>query len=173
MSEEARTPEPESTRIGRVGAKVLGNRALMRAPIWLYRARLGLLFGSRTLLLEHVGRKSGLPRYVVLEVVGHPEADVYVVVSGFGTRAQWFRNVTANPRTRVSVAWHGPREATARRMSQEESDAALTDYVRRHPKGWAKLKNVLENTLGCPISESGTALPVIELRIGQHASSTP
>lgn len=60
------------------------------APIWLYRARLGFVLGSRTLMLEHVGRKSGAKRYVVLEVVGHPAPDTYVVASGFGEHAQWF-----------------------------------------------------------------------------------
>ncbi|HTM84573.1 MAG TPA: nitroreductase family deazaflavin-dependent oxidoreductase, partial [Mycobacterium sp.] len=39
----------------------------MRAPIWLYRARLGALLGSRLLMLEHRGRTSGARRYVVLE----------------------------------------------------------------------------------------------------------
>jgi hypothetical protein len=56
-------PPVQSTAIGRIGARVLANRALMRAPIWLYRARLGFLFGSRTLMLEHIGRKSGARRY--------------------------------------------------------------------------------------------------------------
>ncbi|MGH3594278.1 MAG: nitroreductase family deazaflavin-dependent oxidoreductase, partial [Pseudonocardiaceae bacterium] len=73
--------------IGRAGARLLSNRRLVRAPIWLYRARLGFLFGSRMLLLEHVGRKTGARRYVVLEVVGHPTPGTYVVASGFGDRA--------------------------------------------------------------------------------------
>lgn len=127
------TPPVESTAIGRVGARVLANRALMRAPIWLYRARLGFLFGSRTLMLEHIGRKSGARRYVVLEVIGHPTPDVYIVASGFGVRAQWFRNLIANPHVRVSIAGDEPREATARRLSPAEADAALSDYVRGTP----------------------------------------
>ena len=122
-----------STALGRGGAWVLGNRALMRAPICLYRARLGFLFGSRTLMLEHVGRKSGAKRYVMLEVVGHPAPDTYVVASGFGERSQWFRNLMVNPRTRVSVAGHGPRAATARRLPTGEADAVLADYVTGIP----------------------------------------
>ncbi|HEX6499850.1 MAG TPA: nitroreductase family deazaflavin-dependent oxidoreductase [Micromonosporaceae bacterium] len=156
---------PPSTAIGKAGARLLANRTLMRAPIWLYRARLGFLFGSRVLMLEHIGRKSGARRYVVLEVIGHPTPDVYIVASGFGARAQWFRNVTANPRVRVSVAGHGPRDATARRLSTGEADAALSDYVRRYPRAWAKFKNVLEHTLGTAVSERDTALPMVELRL--------
>lgn len=44
-------------------------RWFVRAPIWLFRARLGFLLGSRLLMLEHLGRKSGGRRHVVLEVV--------------------------------------------------------------------------------------------------------
>jgi len=164
------TSQTRSTAIGRVGAWILGNRVLMRAPIWLYRAGLGFLFGSRTLMLEHVGRKSGAKRYVVLEVVGHPAADTYVVASGFGERAQWFRNLMDNPRARVSVSWHGPRTAMARRLPTADADAVLADYVRRHPRAWTRFKNILENTLGKAISEHNTALPMVELSLDARRS---
>lgn len=75
------------------GARILRSRGLMRAPIWMYKARAGAMFGSRLLMLEHIGRKSGARRYVVLEVVDHPSSNTYVVASGFGTKAQWFRNI--------------------------------------------------------------------------------
>ncbi|MGH3098365.1 MAG: nitroreductase family deazaflavin-dependent oxidoreductase [Streptosporangiales bacterium] len=156
---------PASTAIGRGGARVLANRTLMRAPIWLYRARLGFMFGSRMLMLEHIGRTSGARRYVVLEVIGRPAPGAYIVVSGFGGHAQWFRNLMANPRARVSVGRHRTRPATARRLSMAEADAALADYVRRHPRAWARFKNILENTLGTAISEHDTALPMVELRV--------
>jgi len=164
------TPPTESSAIGRGGAWVLRNRALMRAPIWLYRARLGFLFGSRTLMLEHVGRKSGAKRFVVLEVVGHPAPDTYVVASGFGERSQWFRNLKANPQVRISVAGHGLRAATARRLPTAEADAALAAYMSRHPRAWAKFKNVLENTLGTAISEHETPLPMLALRLDRPRS---
>lgn len=164
------TPPARSSAIGRGGAWVLRNRALMRAPIWVYQARLGFLFGSRTLMLEHVGRKSGARRLVVLEVVGHPEPDTYVVASGFGERAQWFRNLIANPQVRVSIAGHGPRAATARRLPAAAADAALAAYASRHPRAWAKFKNVLEHTLGTAISEHNTPLPMVELRLGRPRS---
>ena len=46
-------------------------RFLFRIPINVYRLRLGRLFGSRLLLLSHIGRVSGKPRRTVLEVAGH------------------------------------------------------------------------------------------------------
>jgi deazaflavin-dependent oxidoreductase (nitroreductase family) len=116
-------------------------------------------------MLEHVGRKSGARRFVVLEVVGHRTPDTYVVASGFGERAQWFRNLIANPRVRVSVAGHGPRAATARRLPVAEADTVLAGYIRRHPRAWAKFKGVLENTLGTAVSEHDTPLPMVELRL--------
>ena len=89
--------EPHSASLfARVGGRLLRSRRLMRAPAWIYRARAGVLFGSRILMLEHVGRKSGVPRYAVLEVVDHPTPDTYVVASGFGRKAQWFRNIQAS-----------------------------------------------------------------------------
>ena len=101
-----------------VGARLLRSRRLMRAPTWIYRARAGALFGSRILMLEHIGRKSRAPRYAVLEVVDHPGPDVHVVATRFGRKAQWFRNIQANPRVRVHAGNHAPRRATARALDQ-------------------------------------------------------
>ncbi|WP_020660847.1 nitroreductase family deazaflavin-dependent oxidoreductase [Amycolatopsis benzoatilytica] len=159
------TPSSESGAAGRTGARLLRNRRLMRAPIWLYRARLGFLLGSRLLLLEHTGRKTGARRYVVLEVIGHPHRDAYIVASGFGDRAQWYRNVVAQPRVRVASGARGLSAATARRLSTVEADAALAGYVRKHPRAWRRFKAVLENTLGTAVSERDTALPMVELRL--------
>lgn len=92
----------------------------MRAPIWLFRARLGFLMGSRLLMLEHIGRRSGQRRYVVLEVVDRPGPGRYVVASGFGERSQWFRNIQAKPSVRVFIGRHGPRAATARTLAADE-----------------------------------------------------
>jgi hypothetical protein len=42
------------------------SRMVFRLPIWLYRLRLGWVLGARFLLVHHVGRRTGLPRRVVL-----------------------------------------------------------------------------------------------------------
>ena len=55
----------------RWAAALLRVRWLVRAPIWLYRAGLGFVFGSRFLLLQHRGRRTGQVRQVMLEVVDH------------------------------------------------------------------------------------------------------
>jgi deazaflavin-dependent oxidoreductase (nitroreductase family) len=78
--------------------RLLRVRWIVRAPVWLYRARLGFVFGSRLLMLEHTGRKTGIRRYAVLETVGHPDPGTYIVAAGFGSRAQWLRNARRHPR---------------------------------------------------------------------------
>lgn len=157
---------PGSSRLTSGGARLLRSRRLMRAPIWIYRARAGALLGSRLLMLEHLGRKSGARRYVVLEVVDHPARDNYVVASGFGGKAQWFGNIAANPQVRVYVGSRAPATATARVLSQHEADRTLAGYAARHPRGWENFKGVLEETLGSEITETNTPLPMVELRVG-------
>ncbi|WP_231639835.1 nitroreductase family deazaflavin-dependent oxidoreductase [Mycobacterium sp. Marseille-P9652] len=151
-------------RAGALGARLLRSRRLVRAPIWLYKARAGALFGSRLLMLEHIGRTSGARRYAVLEVVDHPRPDTWVVVSGFGRKAQWLRNIEANPRVRVYVGSQPPRRATARVLDQAEADRTLAAYRSRHPRTWQRFRPVLEETFGAPITEAGTPLPMVELR---------
>ena len=118
-------------------------RAVARAPIQLYRAGLGCLLGHRILLLEHVGRHSGLPRYAVLEVVGRPAPDRYVVAAGLGERAQWLRNVRAEPQVRVSVGRLARVPAVARVLSKAEAVAVLRRYGIEHPWAWRLVRPVL------------------------------
>lgn len=146
-------------------AALLRVRAFARAPIWLFRCRLGFLFGGRMLLLEHVGRVSGQLRYVVLEIVARPAPGRYVVASGFGSRAQWYRNVVANPRVRIGVASHRLAPATARVLSSEQATEALSAYAAAHPRAWRTLKPVFEATLEAKIDETATSLPLVALEL--------
>jgi deazaflavin-dependent oxidoreductase (nitroreductase family) len=143
--------------------RLLRNRRIVRAPVWLYRARLGFVFGSRLLMLEHTGRMTGARRFAVLEVVARPGPTTFVIASGFGARAQWFRNVRANPNVRVYLGVRGPAAATARLLTSEEASAALTAYASSHPREWATLKPVFEATLGARIDNRGTSLPMLAL----------
>lgn len=108
-------------------------RALYRAPIWLYRLGLGGLLGRRFVLLTHIGRVTGRPRHVVLEVVGRDEeSGGFLIASGYGARAQWFRNIRAEPRVRFQI---GRRRyaGTARPLPAAESGRRLAEYAARHP----------------------------------------
>ncbi|MFF9391640.1 nitroreductase family deazaflavin-dependent oxidoreductase [Streptomyces griseoluteus] len=74
-----------------------------RLRICAFRVGLGRLLGRR-LLLHHTGRLSGLDRRAVLDVVEcDPEAGTWVVASWFGTGADWYRNLRAQPKTVIEV----------------------------------------------------------------------
>ena len=161
------TSSPATAAMAAWAAGLLRVRWLARAPIGLYRARLGFLLGSRLLMLEHVGRKSGVRRYVVLEVVARPRPGTYVVASGFGARSQWFRNVRANPHVRVYAGGCRPASATARLLTRDETAAALAAYAAGHPRAWAALKQVFESTLGARISDQEPSLPMIAFELAR------
>jgi deazaflavin-dependent oxidoreductase (nitroreductase family) len=90
-------------------------RHVGRAQVWIYR-RTGGQIGAKwrvgagfrkpvpTLLLDHVGRKSGTPFTVPLLYV-RDGADVVVVASQGGRpdHPQWYRNLVANPDTHVQI----------------------------------------------------------------------
>jgi deazaflavin-dependent oxidoreductase (nitroreductase family) len=127
-------PHPPSTRL---------QRALFRAPIWLYRAGLGGLLGRRFVFLTHTGRRSGRPRQVVLEVVGrHQQSGGYLVASGYGERSQWFRNILADPHVRYQVGWRR-YAGRARPLPPAESGRRLAEYAHRHPRTAAALMRMV------------------------------
>jgi deazaflavin-dependent oxidoreductase (nitroreductase family) len=105
-------------------------------PLLLYRARLGRLLGERFVRLTVVGRRSGRPRDVVVEVVDRdPARSRYVVFSAWGERAQWARNLLAHPEARIEV---GGRRFAARatRLPAAEIASHLERYSCRHPLAW-------------------------------------
>jgi deazaflavin-dependent oxidoreductase (nitroreductase family) len=117
------------------------------------------------LMLEHTGRKTGAVRRAVLEVVSHPDPDTYIVASGFGERAQWYRNILVDPHVRVTVSGHGSAPATARALPAAEAAVVLTDYATAHRRWWRGFQQVLENTLGTTIDDRGAALPLVALQL--------
>ena len=81
------------------------SRFFYRLPIFVYRIGLGRLMGSRFLLLEHTGRKSGKVRRNVLEVVRRDDAArMFYIVSAWGEKSDWLRNVRANAAVTINVA---------------------------------------------------------------------
>jgi len=108
------------------------SRALFRAPIYLYRLGLGWLFGTRILLLNHIGRVSGKQRQVILEVVEGDLTDgSFVVASGWGPTAAWYRNILHRPQVSILV---GRRTipVTAVPLTAEEGAEIFARYAARH-----------------------------------------
>ncbi len=109
------------------------SRIMFRLPIGLYRLHLGWMLGGRFLLVNHIGRKSGLPRQVVIEVVRHDkESQTIIVASGFGKKSQWYRNLQKNPDVTIQL---GTKKYTARAefLSAGQGTIEMADYARRHP----------------------------------------
>ncbi|MGV9194875.1 nitroreductase family deazaflavin-dependent oxidoreductase [Microbacterium sp. MC2] len=131
----------------RIAAWALGNRRLMRLPIGLYRAGLGWVFGERLVMIEHLGRVSQEPRYVVVEVVERGR-NTLRVVSGFGTRAQWYRNLRANGVAYLSTGRARRVPAHVRFLDDAEAEATLTRYGRRYPKAYRELTAALDLAAG-------------------------
>lgn len=118
-------------------------RLFFRAPIFLYRVGLGGLLGKRFLLLNHIGRKSGLMRQAVLEVVKYDqETDTFYIASGFGKKSHWYLNILAHPEVDIQV---GRRKiaVTAVPLEPEQSGEAMVDYARRYPKAAKNLSRLI------------------------------
>ena len=141
-------------------------RVFFRSPIFLYRLHLGWLFGKRALLLEHLGRKSGLIRKAVIEVVDHDvQKDSYIVAAAWGNQADWYKNIKAQPNVMVEV---GTKRfaAVARMLSADEAAQHLNIYATKHPFAFRQLGSLLfdyksRDTVGL-IKSMTEAIPFVE-----------
>lgn len=142
--------------IDRMAARLLRTRWLMRMPVPLYRASLGWLFGNRLVMIEHLGRKSGERRFVVVEVIGF-ERNAVRVASGFGRTSQWYRNIEANGVAYISIGRFRRVRARARLLDPADSAAAVAEYARHHPSAWHHLHAAMD------VAQGGEPdVPVIE-----------
>ncbi len=89
-------------------------RALLRMPPLFYRLGLARALGRRLLLLTTTGRRTGRARTCGLNYA--QEGDVIYVISGWGPRADWYRNLIVEPRVRVQI---GERTWAARAVAVE------------------------------------------------------
>ena len=108
-------------------------RWMFAIPVWLYRHGLGWMLGHRFLLLSHRGRKTGRVRQTVLEVILYnAAARESVVVSAYGTGADWYRNLEKEPALRVQTGRLDYRPSH-RLLTGEEAWMAARTFVRQHP----------------------------------------
>jgi deazaflavin-dependent oxidoreductase (nitroreductase family) len=112
-------------------------------PIWFYRVGLGKLLGHRFLELTHTGRKSGLPRHTILEVVRYDkEKGIYYVAVGFGERSDWYQNIMANHHVEVCSAGKSIR-AIAVLLTDDESGSELVRYAHQHPIAFRQIVHII------------------------------
>lgn len=86
-------------------------------------------------MIEHRGRESGRLYRTVVEVAGRPPTGdgEWFVVSGFGPRADWYRNIRAG---NLVAIWLGSRRyrASVRFVEPEEAADVMIGYETAHPK---------------------------------------
>lgn len=108
-------------------------KQVLKAPSYLFRWRLAFLMGSRFIMITHVGRMSGRTFQTVVEVVERDGATgEYIVCSGTGPRADWYRNIVARPAREVQVgnrAWT-PEQ---RLVPVDEAADRFARYETEHP----------------------------------------
>jgi deazaflavin-dependent oxidoreductase (nitroreductase family) len=159
-------------------------RAAFRVPDHLYRHNLGRLLGHRFLRLTHRGRRSGHRYTTVLEVVRYDrQVPEFTVVSGFGPRTDWLRNIEAGGPVMVTVG-RSTFIADHRRLHPEEAVRAFADYERRNRLVGPMVRRLLGWLVGWRYDGSPAArrrlssqLPLIAFRPtagpGAHPSTDP
>jgi deazaflavin-dependent oxidoreductase (nitroreductase family) len=118
-------------------------RWALHAPRWLYHVGLGWLLDDRFLMLTYTGRRSGLLRETIIEVVNHnKESNTSYVASGWGAKSDWFQSIRTNPEVKIQV---GRRKINARAEVLNPEDAArqLSAYAREHPTAFHELSTLL------------------------------
>lgn len=127
------------------------SRLLFRLPLALYRAGFGWLFGHRLVLLNHLGRVTGKHRQVVLEVIADDKrTDSYVVPSGWGPSAAWYRNVLHTPDVTIQLG-RRTMPVTAVPIPTDEGAEIIVQYMSRHRRA---AKHLLPRLMGYAVDGS-------------------
>ena len=133
-------------------------KVVFAVPAVLYRIGLGGMLGKRMLALTHRGRKTGKLRETVLEVLlFDPDSRESVVVSAYGTGADWYRNLRVQPALRVRTGRldYLPEQ---RLLTPDETREAAIEFSRRHPRETRLVPRVL---------------PAIGAAVPKHSDSDP
>jgi deazaflavin-dependent oxidoreductase (nitroreductase family) len=146
-------------------------RIFFKVPTYLYRGPVAAAMRARcVLLLTTTGRRSGLPRTTAvsfMEVGGR-----YVIFAGWGTRANWYQNLLANPEVTLQVG-NQRRSAIAEPVQDPARRRSLMLQMRDRsdrcgpPKPLRPLVRLLsgfdyDGDIALAVQQ-GEKLPVIEL----------
>ena len=147
-------------------------RVALRLPIFLYRFGLGGLLDNRFMLIIHTGRRSGLPRRTVVEVVRYDrQSRVYYAVSGWGERADWYKNVRANPNVLIGVGGC-LFKARAESVPLQESIRIIDAYAAQHPVAFRELSGLLLGERLLPghdaLQRLAEKMPMVAFWVGQE-----
>jgi F420H(2)-dependent quinone reductase len=132
-------------------------RRIMGGHATVYRLTGGLIGhwtpgAAPTLLLDHVGAKSGTKRTSPLSYIR--DGDSYVIVAskgGYPQNPAWFHNLKANPDTQVQVK-HRKIPVRARVATPEERERLWPEVVKAY-KGYAAYQKRTEREIPLVILE--------------------
>ena len=107
-------------------------RLIHLPPRIVYAIGLGPLIGNILLLLTTIGRRSGKPRVTPLQ---YEEIDGKIYLgAALGPKADWFRNIQANPKVEVRVKSQ-KFSGLAEMITDTKSIADFLEIrLRRHPR---------------------------------------
>ena len=119
-------------------------------------------------MLTHIGRKSGKPHQVVLEVVGHERTKgIFTIASGWGEKSDWYRNVLSHPKVQVNSGTH-VFTALAVHLTEGEAKNVLCEYAVRHPFAFKELASVIVGVRSRDLQETvhlmASHIPLLDLR---------
>jgi deazaflavin-dependent oxidoreductase (nitroreductase family) len=107
------------------------HQALFKTPIPMWRLGLGPLIGGFLMLITHTGRRSGLPRRTVVEY--HMMEGKKYAPCAFCPRADWYKNITANPYVTIQTS-HGTERVKAVRINDDQELLDVYNlFMRRDP----------------------------------------
>jgi deazaflavin-dependent oxidoreductase (nitroreductase family) len=110
---------------------------LYKSPILFYRMGLGFIVGRLFMIMTTTGRKSGQTRRTAIEF--HEFEGKPTVMSGWGTKTDWYRNLQANPLATVQT-WRGAQSVRARRITSEAELTRAFHWAMSNPTMRAMMK---------------------------------
>ncbi len=102
-----------------------------KAPLVLWRMGLGPLLGHIFVVITTKGRKSGEARHFMTEY--YRDGEKLYVVCAYGPKAQWYKNLMADPYATIQT-WKGPERMKATRVTDtDEIMAVIAGFWQRDP----------------------------------------
>jgi deazaflavin-dependent oxidoreductase (nitroreductase family) len=109
-------------------------RMLAKLPLLCYRLGLGWLLGTRFVQIAHRGRKSGLIRWTVAEVLRYTAySQEIIVVSGWSGKTDWYRNIQQEPALEIQIGRTAYRPVQ-QLLSPEETATEVLNAFKKHPQ---------------------------------------
>lgn len=107
-----------------------------KMPLLLHKFGMGgweRLIGAEWMLITTTGRKTGKLRKTLVDVMDYnPDNDTYYIEAAYGSRADWYRNIKANP---IFEAQVGRRKfkAQAEELNKADTREMLVQFYQRKP----------------------------------------